>query len=76
MSEAAILLLENSIEVSAGRAEPIGTARDYHVAAAEFAASRARHDETATEALAWLIVSGSSIVCLLYGAADKSRVTA
>ncbi|MBI1382576.1 MAG: hypothetical protein GC161_15980 [Planctomycetaceae bacterium] len=73
MTEAAILLLENAIEVSAHRAAPIGTARDYLLASVELAMSHARPGETATEALARLIVSGSSIVHLLYEAAEKSH---
>jgi hypothetical protein len=72
VSLAAILLMENAIDVSAGRAEPIGTERDYMLASLEFAATRARPGEDAHEALLRLIVGGSSIVFLLYSTAEKA----
>jgi len=66
----AIDLLEEAIEVSAGRAAPAATEAEYIRAALAFAQHTARPGESPSEALERLILSGSSVTWLLYEAAS------
>lgn len=76
MNERTIDLLEEAIAVSAGRAAPVATEAEYLGAALDFAQHyTSAPGETASERLAWLIVSGSSVTHLLYEAAEKARPT-
>ncbi|HHH28514.1 MAG TPA: hypothetical protein ENK57_09230 [Polyangiaceae bacterium] len=74
MSELSLVLLEDAVDVSAGRRAPLGTARDYLVCAVEFAGSRARSGEDAHAALLRLILDGSGVVSILYQAAYRARL--
>lgn len=73
MSELALCLVEDAVAVGAGRAAPMGTARDYTVAALEFAASRAKPGEHPTDALLRLILDGHAIVETLYACAERAN---
>ena len=72
MSEPSLVLLEHALDVSAGRCDPIGTARDYLVCALEFAQHSARPGEDAHAALLRLILDGSGVVSILYQAAERA----
>jgi hypothetical protein len=72
VSEPSLVLLEHALDVSAGRCEPCGTARDYLICALEFAASRAHPGEDAHAALLRLILDGSGIVETLYACAERA----
>lgn len=69
-------LLEEAIEVSAGRRAPSCTERDYLHAAIDAAGHFARPGESPSEALERLILDGSSCTFLLYGAAEAARALA
>lgn len=69
-------LLEEAIEVSAGRAAPAATEAEYVRAALVFAQHTARPGESPSEALERLILDGSSVTWLLYGAAEKAHALA
>lgn len=72
MSEAALFLIEDALNVSAGRRAPLGTARDYTIAALEFAATRAEPGEDAHAALLRLILDGHGVVEVLYACAERA----
>lgn len=72
MSELALCLVADAVAVGAGRSTPMGTARDYCIAALEFAASRAEPGEDAHAALLRLILDGSAIVETLYACAERA----
>lgn len=69
-------LLAEAIEVSAGRSTPTATEAEFLGAAIDFAQSSARPGEDAHASLLRLIVSGSSVIWLLYGAAEKASAMA
>lgn len=73
MSEPSLVLLEDAVDVSAGRRPPAGTAADYLRAAVEFAASRVAPGEDAHTALLRLICDGHGIVEILYAAASRAE---
>lgn len=72
MSELALCLIEDAVAVGAGRSEPMGTARDYGVAALEFAATRLRPGEDPHTALLRLICDGHALVETLYACAERA----
>lgn len=72
MSEAALFLIEDAVAVGAGRRAPVGTARDYTLAALEFAATRTRPGEDAHAALLRLILDGHGVVETLYACAERA----
>lgn len=74
MSEPSLVLLEHALDVSAGRCDPCGTARDYLVCALEFAQHSARPGEDAHAALLRLILDGSGVVSILYQAAERAAL--
>jgi hypothetical protein len=76
VSEESLVLLEDAVDLSAGRRPPFGTAADYIRAAVEFAASRTTPGEDAHAALLRLILDGSGVVQILYQAAERARLAA
>lgn len=74
MSEPSLVLLEDAVDVSAGRRAPLGTARDYLICALEFAQHSARPGEDAHAALLRLILDGSGVVSILYQASERARL--